>query len=94
MDKNALFLKAVGGPNKKNRVYGVGSSQNIFYQSKSILFSITSATKEENQILKSKLAEINDRMKTVEIHLAMIIEANYVRRPQSPNDLDGLNDDN
>ncbi|KAL8090291.1 hypothetical protein AgCh_039676 [Apium graveolens] len=54
VDKNALFLQVVGRPDKKNRVYGLGSSQNIFYQPKTPC-ATSFATEEENQKLKQQL---------------------------------------
>ncbi|XP_074335987.1 uncharacterized protein LOC141673154 [Apium graveolens] len=57
VDNNALFLEAVGGLDKKKRVYGVGSSKRIFYQSKnkSCTSSFAFAGEEENQRLKRQL---------------------------------------
>ncbi|XP_074380847.1 uncharacterized protein LOC141721694 [Apium graveolens] len=52
VDRNALFLKAVGGPDEKNRVYGLGSSQSIFYKPKTMHYPSSFATEEENQQLK------------------------------------------
>ncbi|KAL8148811.1 hypothetical protein AgCh_005978 [Apium graveolens] len=94
VDRNALFLKAVGGPDKKNRVYGLGSSQNIFYKPKTMHYPSSFATEEENQQLKHQLTEMNERMKAMENQLAAIIEANSARLPRSPTDLDGQDDGN
>ena len=93
VDKNALFLEATGGPDKKKRVYGVGSSQNLFYQSE-VMPCISSFASEENQKLQQELKEMKDRMKEMENQLAMIIQANSVQHPQSPTDLDNQNHDN
>ncbi|KAL8124451.1 uncharacterized protein LOC141718113 [Apium graveolens] len=79
VDRNALFLKAVGGPDKKNRVYGLGSSQSIFYKPKTMHYPSSFATEEENQQLKHQLTEMNERMKAVENQLAAIIESNLAR---------------
>ncbi|KAL8105565.1 hypothetical protein AgCh_029384 [Apium graveolens] len=78
VDRNALFLKAVGGPDKKNRVYGLGSSQSIFYKPKTIHYPSSFATEEENQQLKHQLTEMNEQMKAMENQLALIIEASSV----------------
>ena len=91
MDKNALFLNAVGGPDKRNRVYGVGSSQSNFYRSATM--PCTSTVDEENEELKNKLAEMNERMKAMEYQMAKFIQANSVQDPQDL-DLDSENDDN
>ncbi|KAL8108987.1 hypothetical protein AgCh_025181 [Apium graveolens] len=89
VDRNALFLKAGGGPDKKNRVYGFGSSQSIFYKLKTMHYLSSFATEEENQQLKHQLTEMNERMKAMENQLAPIIEANPARLPRSPADLNG-----
>lgn len=96
VDRNALFLEAVGGPDKKNRVYGVGSSQSLFYKSSTVMpFTPISATEEENQLLKHELIKINDRMKEVEKQLAMVMEATSLRVERSQSlGLDDQDDNN
>uniref|UniRef100_A0A162AP33 Uncharacterized protein n=1 Tax=Daucus carota subsp. sativus TaxID=79200 RepID=A0A162AP33_DAUCS len=51
----------------------------------------TSTVDEENEQLKNKLAEMNERMKAMEYQMAKFIQA--VRDPQDL-DLDSENDDN
>lgn len=95
VDRNALFLEVVGGPDKKNRVYGVGSSQSLFYQLPTIMpFTPFSATEEDNQLLKDQLIKMNDRMKEVEKKLAMVMEATSLRVEREPLDLDDQDDYN
>ncbi|KAL8113773.1 hypothetical protein AgCh_020898 [Apium graveolens] len=98
VDNNALFLEAVGGLDKKKRVYGVGSSKRLFYRSmnKPCTSSFAFAGEEENQRLKRQLLEMNEQMKAMENQLARIIDATSVRLQcdQSPANLDGENDDN
>lgn len=31
VDENRLYYDAVGGRNEKNKIYGLGSTQNIFF---------------------------------------------------------------
>uniref|UniRef100_A0A164XYS1 Uncharacterized protein n=1 Tax=Daucus carota subsp. sativus TaxID=79200 RepID=A0A164XYS1_DAUCS len=53
----------------------------------------TSTVDEENEQLKNKLAEMNERMKAMEYQMAKFIQANSVQDPQDL-DLDSENDDN
>lgn len=76
--RNALFLEATGGPDKKKRVYGLGSSQNLFYKSETM--PCTSFANEENQRLQEELKEVKDWMKAMESQLAML--CNSVQCPQ------------
>ena len=94
VDRNTLFLEAVGGPDKMNRVYGVGSSQSLFYNIKIMPCTSSFSSEEENQKLKRQLTEMNDWMKSMENQLAKIIEATSVQveRPLSPANLDGQDD--
>lgn len=32
VDENKLYYDAVGGRNEKNMIYGLGSTQNVFYE--------------------------------------------------------------
>ena len=91
LDKNALFLNPVKGLDKRNTVYGVGSSQRNFYQSE--IMPTTSTINEENEQLKNKLIEMNERMKAMEYQMAKFIQANSIRDPQRL-DLDSKNDNN
>lgn len=91
--RNALFLEATGGPDKKKRVYGLGSSQNLFYQTK-IMPCTSSFASEDNQKLQQELKEVKDEMKELKNQLAMLIASNSIQRPQSPTDLDNQSDDN
>lgn len=86
------FLKQLEDLTRK-RVYGLGSSQNLFYQSE-IMPCTSSFASEENQKLQQELKKVKDRMKAMESQLAMFIECNSVQRPQSPTDLDNQSDDN
>ena len=83
MDKNALFLEATGGPDKKKRVYGVGSSQDIFYQPQMMPDTLSFAS-EENQKLQQELVEVKDRVKALEGQIAKLIQANSVPTPETP----------
>lgn len=95
-----MFLEAVGGADKKKRVYGLGSSQSLFYNSE-VMPCTSSFANEENQKLREELKEIkdrekemNDRVKAMENQLAMLIEANSVQNTQlATNDLDSENGD-
>lgn len=90
-DRNEVFLEAVGGLDKKNRVYGVGSSQGLFYQSRTRPSISSSIIAEENELLKEELVDVKHRMKAMEDQIAKLIEATSVRTPhlQSLTDLDG-----
>ncbi|XP_074328062.1 uncharacterized protein LOC141665973 [Apium graveolens] len=66
VDNNALFLEAVGGLDKKKKVYGVGLSKRLFYPSNNKPCMSSFAGEEENQRLKRQLIEMNDRMKAME----------------------------
>ncbi|KAL8115899.1 hypothetical protein AgCh_022409 [Apium graveolens] len=94
VDRNALCPRAVGGSDKKNRVYRVGSSESIFYNSNNMPYSSSFTVEEENQKLKYQLTEINERVKVMENQLAKIIETNSARLSRPPFDLDGQNDNN
>ena len=85
------FLNTVGGPDNWNRVYEVGSSESNFYQSANM--SCTSTVNEENDQLKNKLIEMNERIKAMENQMTKFIQANSVRDPHEP-DLDSENGDN
>ncbi|XP_074352525.1 uncharacterized protein LOC141691660 [Apium graveolens] len=61
IDPNKVFYQAVGGHNQKNIVYGLGSSQNLFYapgsssNAASIHFSSKHNTQEDYQKLQAEL---------------------------------------
>ncbi|XP_063940803.1 uncharacterized protein LOC135149310 [Daucus carota subsp. sativus] len=96
VDKNAIFLQAAGGVDKKKRVYGVGSSQSLFYRSKTIPCS-SSFADAENQKLQEELKVMKEKMKAMENQIAKILEATsaaaqVTQSPTTPNtDLDSEN---
>ncbi|XP_074355224.1 uncharacterized protein LOC141693933 [Apium graveolens] len=97
VDKNAIFLEAAGGVDKKKRVYGVGSSQSIFYGSKITPTCSSSFRNAENQKLQDELKLMKDKIKEMENQIAKILEATSAQVVQSPNtpnaDLESENND-
>ncbi|XP_074335001.1 uncharacterized protein LOC141672327 isoform X3 [Apium graveolens] len=91
IDKNAIFLEAVGGVDKRKRVYGVGSSQTLFYKPETIPSS--SSPDAENQKLQEELKIMKDKMKVMEDKIAKILEVTSAQVTQTPaTDLDSEND--
>lgn len=84
VDENALFLQATGGFDKKKRVYGVGSSQSLFFPPEIVPYTSAIANEENHQV-QQELKEMKDRVKAMENQLAMIMEATSSRCRPSPN---------
>ncbi|KAL8107950.1 hypothetical protein AgCh_024382 [Apium graveolens] len=63
IDKNAIFLEAVGGVDRKKRVYGVGSSQSLFYKSKNHIPYSSTSDDAENQKLQEEIKGMKEKMK-------------------------------
>ena len=99
VDKNSIFLQASGGVDKKTRVYGVGSSQSLFYRSKTIPCSSSFADAENQKLQEELKIAGGDKMKAMENHIAKILEvtsvpAQLTQSPTMPNtDLDSENGD-
>lgn len=82
VDENKLYYDAVGGRNEKNRIYGLGSTQNIYYDpSSSDLshFSSFQPNAQDYQKLEAELTEMKERMRQMDemqqqmrSHLAMM----------------------
>ncbi|KAK1389980.1 hypothetical protein POM88_018158 [Heracleum sosnowskyi] len=72
VDENQLFYEAVGGRNKRNRIYGIGSSHDIFYESRSNVVSYynSSSTSQPNiedyQKMQAELQDMKDRMQEMD----------------------------
>ncbi|KAK1387558.1 hypothetical protein POM88_015736 [Heracleum sosnowskyi] len=69
VDENKLYYDVVGGRNEKNMIYGLGSTQNIFYDpSSSDLSHISSfqPNAQDYQNLEAELHEMRERMKQMD----------------------------
>ncbi|KAL8119604.1 hypothetical protein AgCh_016925 [Apium graveolens] len=70
VDEVGAYFDAVGGRNKKYRVYGIGSSQNIFYglgKSYNNGVSETSQFHDDDcQMMQAKLHDMEDQMKVMQ----------------------------
>lgn len=68
--KNQLFYEVVGGCNKRNRIYGIGSSHSIFYEPRSTAVSYYNSSSQPNiedyQKLQAELQEMKDQMKEMD----------------------------
>lgn len=69
IDKNKLYYQVVGGHNKKNTVYGLGSAQNLFYGPEmssdpdSHITSSQCTIEEEYHKLQAEMEEMKNSMK-------------------------------
>ncbi|KAK1379180.1 hypothetical protein POM88_025924 [Heracleum sosnowskyi] len=98
IDEWKLYLDAVGGKNKKNIIYGLGSSQLMFYgsgKSHNAASGSSQCNKQDYQNMQAQLEEMKNlvkamqeeqqnQMKTMESQLTMMFEAQSNRRPDSP----------
>lgn len=97
IDENKLYFDVVGGKNKKNVVYGIGSSQSIFYgpkKSHDISASRIGSQgnyNEDYEKLQAELQEMKDLVKAVkeqqqamESRLLMIVEPRSNDDPDLP----------
>ncbi|KAL8121780.1 hypothetical protein AgCh_018501 [Apium graveolens] len=82
IDKNTIFLEVAGGVDKRKRVYGVGSSQTLFYKPETIPSS--SSADAENQKLQEELKIMKDKMKVMEDKIAKILKVTSAQVAQTP----------
>ncbi|KAK1387060.1 hypothetical protein POM88_015238 [Heracleum sosnowskyi] len=70
VDENQLFYDAVGGRNSKNRIYGLGSSQDLFYAPSSSTIAHFSNSSHPNsqdyEKLQTELEVMKERMKEMD----------------------------
>ncbi|KAK1398300.1 hypothetical protein POM88_008163 [Heracleum sosnowskyi] len=70
VDENQLFYDAVGGRNSKNRIYGLGSSQDLFYAPSSRTVAHFSNSSHPNsqdyEKLQTELEVMKERMKEMD----------------------------
>lgn len=91
-----IYLEAVGGKNKKNTVYGIGSSHSIFYGSGKIQNNTPAhhTNSEEYEKMQAELKKMKELVKTMneqhQVHLKAVenrlvfMEERSGRRPDSP----------
>lgn len=95
--------------NKRNKIYGLGSSQAMFYgsgKSHNNACNSSYCSNQDHQNMEAELKEMKDlvkamqeehhhRLKVMEIQLSMMFEARNSQSPNSPEiDLDSHNSDN
>ena len=69
IDENRLFYDAVGGRNKRNRIYGIGSSHDTFYEPSSNVISYFSSSQpniQDYQKLQTEFQEMKERIKEID----------------------------
>ncbi|KAK1365019.1 hypothetical protein POM88_040580 [Heracleum sosnowskyi] len=70
VDENQLFYDAVGGRNSKNRIYGLGSSQDLFYAPSSSTIAHFNNSSHPNsqdyEKLQTELEVMKERMKEMD----------------------------
>ena len=69
VDENKLYSDVVGGRNKRNRIYGLGSSQDIFYEPSSSTIarlSTVQSKSQDYQKLETELEEMKERIKEMD----------------------------
>lgn len=71
VDENQLFYDAVGGRNSRNMIYGIGSSQDIFYgPSSSTIAHLNNSShpnSQDYQNLQTELEVMKERMKEMDM---------------------------
>ncbi|KAK1370788.1 hypothetical protein POM88_036880 [Heracleum sosnowskyi] len=69
VDEIMLYYDAIGGRNKRNKVYGIGSSVDIFYESNgntSSHFSSLEPNTQKYQKLETELQEMKEQIKEID----------------------------
>ncbi|KAK1402917.1 hypothetical protein POM88_002522 [Heracleum sosnowskyi] len=70
VDENQLYYDAVGGRNSRNKIYGIGSSQNLFYApSSSTIAHISNSpypNSQDYEKLQTELEVMKERMKEMD----------------------------
>ncbi|KAK1391806.1 hypothetical protein POM88_010862 [Heracleum sosnowskyi] len=70
VDENQLYYDVVGGRNSRNKIYGIGSSQNLFYApSSSTIAHISNSSypnSQDYEKLQTELEVMKERMKEMD----------------------------
>lgn len=69
VDENKLFYDAVGGRNNRNKIYGLGATQNIFYgpsSSNITKFSSSLPNNQDYQKLETELKDMKEQLKEMD----------------------------